>query len=376
MNREGCHSYQSERLVIATGTHERVLPFPGWTLPGVIGLGAATLMLKSQQVLPGHRTVVAGCGPLLPLVAASILKAGGKLAAYVDLNGASDFARALPDLAIRPRRLWQAVAWMSVIRRSGTPMLFRHAVVEVQGADAVEQIRIARLGANGREPVVVAADSLAIAYGLVPSTEATRLLGAAHYYDRDLGAWRPTTQGIVRTSLQGLYVAGDVAGVAGAPAAALRGRLAGLAAAIDSGCLLPGAAEDRDGRWRRDLQGEERFARGLSAMMRVPSDLYAAITPETIVCRCEDVTRREIEAAIACGAREEGEIKAWTRCGMGPCQGRMCRDSVSALLSASSGGASAGGSWTARPPLRPVPLDLLTGDFEYGDIRMPGPAPS
>ncbi|MBA2304406.1 MAG: FAD/NAD(P)-binding oxidoreductase, partial [Acidobacteria bacterium] len=80
--------------------------------------------------------------------------------------------------------------------------------------------------------------------------------------------------------------------------------------------------------------------------------------------------------AIACGAREEGEIKAWTRCGMGPCQGRMCRDSVSALLSASTGAAPPGGPWAARPPLRPVPLDLLTGTFEYGDIRMPEPAPS
>jgi bacterioferritin-associated ferredoxin len=172
-----------------------------------------------------------------------------------------------------------------------------------------------------------------------------------------------------------LYIAGDAAGVAGAEAAELRGRLAGLAAAADAGRLTTADERSQVASWRRAVDVQERFGRAVRGLMRVPSGLYDTVTPATVVCRCEDVTRQEIESAMTRGAREASEIKAWTRCGMGPCQGRLCRETLTALLGAPVAGTALEGAWTPRPPIRPVPLDLLVGSYEYADIRLPGAAP-
>ncbi|MGH6692656.1 MAG: NAD(P)/FAD-dependent oxidoreductase, partial [Gammaproteobacteria bacterium] len=373
--------YQGDALVVATGTYERIVPFPGWTLPGVIGVGAATLLVKGQQVLPGRRTVVAGCGPLLPVAAAAIVKAGGAIAAYVDLNGPGELLRALPALATWPGRLAYGLGLLRDIRRSGAPMLGRHAVVEVRGRHGVEEVRVASVGPDGRPHPrstmrMFAADALAIGHGLIPATEITQLLGATHAYRRESGGWVPITQDRVRTSVPGLYVAGDGAGVTGASAAVLHGRLAGLAVVRDAGRLSDQAHDRRAAEIRRALAWDERFARGVRRMMQAPEGLLDLMTPQTIVCRCEDLTRNDIDYAVARGARGMNELKAWTRCGMGPCQGRTCGETAAELVAARVGSRENTGRWTPRPPIRPIPIDILAGEFAYGDIVLPPQAPA
>jgi bacterioferritin-associated ferredoxin len=178
-----------------------------------------------------------------------------------------------------------------------------------------------------------------------------------------------------RTSVPGLCVAGDGGGIRGVTAAVARGRLAGLAAAHGQGRLDRDGFEREAATVRRRLRRAERFGQASARLMALRPGQVPSIPEETVVCRCEDVTRAEIGAAIAAGAVEVNQLKAWTRCGMGPCQGRMCGEAVASLLAAARGSREAVGFWTGRAPLRPVPLDDLLGEYDYADIPLPQAAP-
>lgn len=376
----GPETWRPRALVVATGATERVVPFPGWTLPGVIGLAAATILLKSQFVLPGERTIVAGCGPLLAAVAFGILKAGGAVAAVIDLGGPSDWLAALPGLATRPGLALRGLGWARAIRSAGVPVLFRHGIRTVRGAAGALEVEAAPVGPSrgwvpGGAPRRFAAEALAVGHGLTPSIEVTRLLRARHVFRPAQGGWVPDCDAEGRSSVAHLYVAGDGAGIAGAVPAYLHGRLAGLAAAHDQGRPQTTALRRERAALRRAHSRAARAGRAMAALMALRPGHVAGIPAEAVVCRCEDVTRAEIEAAVATGGREVNQVKAWTRCGMGPCQGRMCGEVAAELVAARVGGREAAGSFTGRAPLRPVGLDALTGQFGYSDIPLPRSAP-
>lgn len=370
---DGPERVRAPRLVASTGAYERVVPFPGWTLPGVVGLAAATALLKSQAMSPGRRVLVAGCGPLLAAVGAKLAASGVEVAAVVDLSSPGEWIAAFPALATRPGLLAQGLGWVAALARRRVPVLFRHAVLRAEGTDAVARVQVGPVDAAGRpsggRERWFDADALAVGHGLSPSSEIPRLLHAEHRFDALRGGWVPVTDPSGRTSVSGLFAAGDGAGVAGAAPAALAGRLAGLAAAADAGRGAPGTnlLPERD----RAL----RFADAVAALIRPRPGLLDAVPDDTVVCRCEDVTRGEIEAAIAAGAREVNQLKHFTRCGMGPCQGRVCGETVAGLVARHAGSREVAGRWSMRPPLRPVPLDALLGGFTYDDIPVPEPAP-
>ncbi len=371
----GAETHSAPRLIVATGTTERVLPVPGWTLPGVIGLAAATVSLKAQKLLPGRRIVVAGVGPLVPAVAAAIIDGGGTVALALDLAGPADWLKVLPQLATRPGLLRRGLGWLAQLRRAGVPVRHRQGVIAIEGTDSVGKVSVSAVDRAWRPsgPVeTVVCDSVTLGHGLVPATEVTRLLGARHVYRADAGGWIAAVDADLRTSIAGLYVAGDAAGIAGAAAAGERGRLAGLAAAADAGAF------SRDGlaAVRRAASRAERFGKAVARLMTPRPGLLDAVPAEGIVCRCEDVTRAEIEEALDAGAREVNQLKSWTRCGMGPCQGRMCSEAVADIVALRVGSREAAGIFSARPPLRPVPYDALTGAFDYDDLNLPAPAPS
>ena len=389
---DGARTVFAESLVLAPGAVERVAPFPGWTLPGVIGLGAATVLLKSQRLLPGRRVVVAGAGPLVPAVAAAIVKAGGAVAAVVDLAGPSDWLRALPRLAAAPRLLGRGAGWIVRIAGARVPILFRHSVRSAAGRGAVEEVTVAPVGADGSRrggapdggragaERRIEADALAIGHGLAPATEIARLLRLRHRFSRAEGGWLPETGVWGQTSLAGCYAAGDAAGVHGAAAAAHSGRVAGIAAALDARRVRPDVALARLRRARRAHARAARFGAAMNRLAALPPALVVSMPADTVVCRCEDVTRREIEEAIAQGAREVNQLKHFTRCGMGPCQGRVCGEAAAELLAARIAGdpdegRRAAGQWTGRASIRPVAMDDLAGRFDYHDIPIPPPAP-
>jgi bacterioferritin-associated ferredoxin len=244
------------------------------------------------------------------------------------------------------------------------------------GADSLAKVVIGpvdtdRAPAAGME-IVVEADTLAIGHGLVPGAEITRLLRARHRFDRLRGGIVPVLDPDGRSSVTGLYACGDGTGIYGVRIAAAAGRLAGLAAAVDAGAA---EAQVEMAKLRRVIARARPFADAMAGVMALRPTQVAAVPADTVVCRCEDVTRAEIEAAHGAGATDVNQLKSFTRCGMGPCQGRMCGDVAAELLAARVGGREAVGAFTARPPLRPVPFDELVGDFDYADIPIPEPAP-
>ena len=373
-------SWHPKALILANGALERIIPFPGWTLPGVMGLAACTVLLKSQYVLPGQSTVVAGCGPLLISVAYGIVKAGGNVSAIIDLSKKSDWIKVFPKMLSRPDLLLQGMKWLVKLKKGGVKLYSGHTVTKAKQVSDLLRINIAPINSSGyildsKYQKIVEGDCLAVGHGLIPSTEITRLLKANHKFDPLKGGWVPVIDEDFRTSIPNVYIAGDASGISGAFSAVHKGRIAGLAALRDLNIISFQEFEKNIKKDRNLLNKTEIFGKAASYLMRTRSELITTITPETIVCRCEDVYRSKIDEAISAGATEINQLKAWTRCGMGPCQGRTCAEAVEAILTSVVGSRELAGQWTGRPPLRPVPIEQIIGDFSYEDIPIPVAAP-
>jgi pyruvate/2-oxoglutarate dehydrogenase complex dihydrolipoamide dehydrogenase (E3) component len=345
---------RARALIVCAGAQERVIPFPGWTLPGVIGLTEAAMLLQREGALPGRQFVIAGSGPLLATVAAAVIARGASVAAIV---------------AAKPNVPSGGAAAMAQIVGAGVPVLDGHRIARVLGGDdgiaAVEVV-----GLDGGAPRRIGCDLLCVGHGLVPATEITRLFRAAHRFEPARGGWVPVIDAWQRSSVERLYVAGDSAGIAGADAATQSGRLAAQAALRDLGRMPPeheaAAAPER----RVCCHPDPAMADALPALL-------AAIPADCVVCRCEGVTRAQIEAAADAGARDLNQMKQFTRCGMGTCQGRICGEAAAELLAGrvGDGDRTRVGCFTSRLPLRPLPLRDVLGDFDYADIPIPAPAP-
>jgi thioredoxin reductase len=378
---ETASTLSARGLILATGAHERVSPVPGWTLPGVVGLAGATAMFKRDLVLPGARTVVTGCGPLLFFVAAEILRLGGSVAAIISLNTRADWLRALPAMATRPDLLVRGLQWMTQIRRARIPVLWGHTVTAIEGTDAVASAIAVPVDSNWSPKTSGVtqrfdADSVCLGHGLSPATEASRLAGAAHVYLPELGGWIPQIDDVGATSVPMLWACGDGAGILGVGAAPLRGALAGLAAARVLGALSGIEEEAARRNVSSDLRRASRFGAAMTRLTIPRPGLVDLITAETRVCRCESVRRDEIENEAASGAKSSNTIKAGTRAGMGACGGRYCTETAARITAAATGRAYEDiGLPTVRPPLRPVLLGTMVGDFDYDSLPVPGAAP-
>ena len=361
-------------LVVASGTTEHVVPFPGWTEPGVIGLGAATALLKAEGIPPGGARWSREAGRCLPRWRREFSRSGVLWRAWSILRARSTGSAAYLRWPPGPRCSHARLGWLRRLRRARAPIFARHSVRRVErSADSlVAEIEPLGSAAPGRR---IACDALAIGHGLIPASEITQMLRLAHVFNAGYGGWIARRDARMETSRPDVFVAGDCGGVAGAAAAALQGRIAGLAAAHALGRLDASALERRLTRLAAPLARAERFGHAFAPMIARAEALVADMPEATIVCRCEDVTRAEITAAIAAGAADINQVKAWTRAGMGPCQGRVCGETLAGLLAPHVGGRVAAGSLTARPPLRPLPLAAMLGRFEYADIPIPPAAP-
>ncbi len=359
---------QTRALVLATGTYERVAAFPGWTLPGVMTAGAAQTLLKEQHILPGQRVVLAGTGPLQLVVAAGLARAGGEVVAV--LEGAALARRAL-------RRPWQTLramwgqwarlveglsSWLALKKR-GVPFDTGWGVVAAEGHRELTGVIAARLD-DGWRPIPgtersLACDTLCIGYGFLPATELARLLGVRHEWRPELGGFVPVRDSHMQTNVPGVFVAGDGAGIGGAGLALAEGQIAGLAAAALVKGLNP-ATSRKIQQVAPALRRERRFQAVYAGLFAPGPGIDELARPDTIICRCEEVTRAQVEDAIRQGADTLDAVKVLTRCGMGNCQGRVCGPSVAALVARETGQTQAEtGQFRVRPPVFPVPLDVL-----------------
>ncbi|MFB7908978.1 FAD-dependent oxidoreductase [Kitasatospora sp. NPDC056076] len=334
-------------VLLATGAYERQLPFPGWTLPGVVTAGGAQAMLKAGLVLPGRRIVVAGSGPLLLAAASSLVAAGAEVPAVVEASGYLGYARRPGVLAAVPAKLVEGAGHGGALLRHGVRLRPRSAVVEAHGTDRVTGVTVARLDADWR-PLPgterrIACDALAVGHGLLPQIDLATELGADTLTGPD-GAVALRVDARLRTSVPGLWSAGETNGVGGADLALAEGELAAHAVAG----VLPGRALlGRRARLRE-------FAALMAAAHRPGPGWTGWLRPDTDVCRCEEVpVARIAEAVEELGAGDPRTVKLLTRAGMGWCQGRMCGPAVACLSGAAEPGAD------RRPMACPVPLSQL-----------------
>ncbi|MER5887042.1 NAD(P)/FAD-dependent oxidoreductase [Streptomyces sp. NPDC001941] len=344
---------RARTVLIATGAYERQLPFPGWTLPGVVGAGGAQAMLKSGLVLPGRRVVVAGSGPLLLAVADSLAAAGARVPAVVEAADYAGYARQLPLLARNPAKLAEGALFGGGLLRHSVRLLTRHAVTAVHGTDRVEAVTASRLDRHWR-PLPgtgrrIPCDALAVGHGLVPQLELALGLGCATRRTPD-GTLALDLDASQRTSVPGVWAAGEAGGVGGAQLALIEGELAAhsIAAVVRGGAS--GAVPGRLPRRRARLRA---FADAMAAAHRPGDGWVEWLDDATDVCRCEEVPAGRVrEAVVELGARDARSVKLLTRAGMGWCQGRMCGQAVACL----AGGEPAP---ETRPLSCPVPLKQL-----------------
>jgi len=359
---------RAERVIVATGAYELPVPFPGWTLPGVMGAGGLQTFLKSQHILPGRRFVLAGSHPLQLVVAEQILNAGGEIALMAFSQSRRDLLRkGLAGAGLVPRNFAKFAAPARMLTRLAARRVrlrFNTIIGEAAGSDQLERVRMRRLDAAAApqeaEAEATSCDSLGVCYGFVAATELARQAGAAWDWDPARGGWLIRADSAMRSSVPGLYAAGETTGVDGADAAIAKGVLAARAILTDRG---PDAAMGHaaTGRARRALRRELRFARYLQGLSAPPWPALDALPArETLVCRCECVSREAIEAAGAeLGPQTDtNAIKLATRAGMGLCQGRLCAPTIARLAQAraASPGASPPAPFTARMPAKPAPI--------------------
>lgn len=344
----------ARRVVLATGAMERPFPIPGWTLPGVMTVGAAQTLLKASGLYPSGRLVIAGAGPLLWLYAAQILRAGGTISAILDTTDRAARARAsvhMPAFAASPY-LAKGVALMAEVRRQ-TRVISGVTDLAIEGAETAQSVVYWRRGADDR----TAADIVLLHQGVVPNINLGAAAGVAQRWDERQLCFVPETDANGATNIAGLAIAGDGAGIAGWEAAVERGRLAGIAAVA---ALRPDTESLPDAvAVRRRLARLEAPRAFLDALYR-PADRFRRPSGKTIVCRCEEVRADDIERAVDLGCQGPAQLKSYTRAGMGPCQGRMCALTVTELMAARRGVSPAEiGPPRLRPPVKPITLDQL-----------------
>lgn len=304
----------SQRTILCNGARELLLPFPGWTLPGVTGAGALQALIKAGLPVQGQRIVIAGTGPLLLAAAATATQAGAQVVRVAEQAGWSALAGFAARLPRWPAKALQALTLLHPQLRAGTHVL------EAQGDGQVQSVRL-RTG-SGEE--TIACERLACGFGLVPNTHLGQLLGCA------LGG--PLSGGLglqvdaqMRTSVAGVYAAGECTGFGGSERALAQGAIAGHAAA---GHTTPVRA------LQATLRRWEGFAQALQQSFALDASLKTLARPDTLVCRCEDVPHGELA-----GRSSWIDAKLHTRCGMGACQGRICGAATQQLF-----------GWAPAPP--------------------------
>jgi thioredoxin reductase len=361
---EGSPAVLARRLVIATGTHDRALPFPGWDLPGVVTPGAAQALLKGSGVPLGDRVVVAGAGPFLLPVAADLLDHGVQVAGVYEAGDPLRYARRPGAIAVG--KLREAAGYAVRLARHRVPYRTRHAVVAARGSGAVSGVEVVRLDRHGH-PVpgsrrAVPCDAVAVGYGFTPRLELPLALGCSTRLDVDGNLVLEADVG-GRTSVPGVFAAGEVTGVGGATLALVEGRLVGAVVALASGRRSPLPDQELT-RLLARRAAQRRFARLMHEVHAPPGGWLSWLEPSTVVCRCEEVPVSAVRASVARGATDARTVKNLCRTGMGWCQGRICGYATAALTGHLRGRplrAEDLETFARRPIAQPVTLAELAG---------------
>ncbi|WP_414475096.1 FAD-dependent oxidoreductase [Microvirga sp. M2] len=320
---------RAKHVILATGALERPFPIPGWTLPGVMTAGSAQIALKTSGLIPSGKVVIAGTGPLLYLLAAQLIEAGTTVSAVLDTTPRENWLRAFrhaPGFLISPY-LAKGLKLLGKVQRRTRVIRW----VSALAAEGEGELREVVWTAGGREHRMPA-DLLLLHQGVVPNVNFSNAAGCAHDWDEAQLTFRPQVDEWFESSVVGLSLAGDGAGIRGAEAAAIQGRIAGLGCASHLGLVAPAERDRLAAPLRRSLARASRGRRFLDEVYRPAQAFRVPQDPDTIVCRCEEISAGQIRASVSAGAGGPNQMKVFLRCGMGPCQGRLCGLTVTELI--------------------------------------------
>lgn len=353
------HRLPYQQLIIASGATDRVLPMPGWTLPGVYTLGAAQVALKFQGCAIGQQVVFMGTGPLLYLVAYQYAKAGVQVAAVLDTAKFTDQLAALPALLTQPSVLLKGLYFVAWLRAHGVAVHNGVRPLRVLGETRVQAVTWQEGGAEH----TLACDAIGFGYALRSETQLADLLGCRFAFAPLQRAHLPERDGAGRASVAGVYLAGDGAGIMGADAAEWAGERAALALLADNGIKVDTV---RAQMLEKQLQQVQKFRSGLERAFPFPQDWATWAPDELVVCRCENITAGELRRTVqTTGAQELNRLKALSRVGMGRCQGRMCSAAAAEILAQASGQAiEQVGRLRGQAPIKPIPIHLVQASEE------------
>lgn len=356
---------QAETLIVATGARERYLPFKGWTLPGVISLGAAQILMKSHGLLPARSTLIAGSSPLMMVFASELMSHKGRVAGFVDENTWASKLAFLPLVKHHWPKLLEGAFYGAQMFLRDIPVFQGYRVIEARGKQGFESAVIARTTPEGHvvpgTVKIMKANALSIGYGFVPNIELPLQAGCDMVFERDQGGWIVKANHLGETSDKSIFAVGELTGIAGSKKSFLQGEVAAMAILKRQGKAGLGKDKlpyDRQLKYLLcQIQQQKEYAAFLNRLCRVPDNAYAAIPDDTVICRCEDITMGIIKNRIQQGFGTIGSLKKATRCGMGRCQGRICGPVIFDIISSLTGAESQDiGAALSRAPVKNVEL--------------------
>jgi len=364
----GARELHPRHILLTLGAMERATPFPGWTLPGVVNVGAAQTLMKESALLPAGRVVIAGSGPLVLLYATQLLAAGIHIDCLLDTGPANAGPAHWPALALalpgNAGALFKGLTWQRRLKRAGIRRLAGVTALRAIGKQRVEAVEYVHNGRAGH----LATDLLLVHDGVIPNAHLAMAAGCEHRWQPLQRCWAPVTDADGASDQPGIWVAGDGAGIGGAEAAVSAGRLSGRRLAATLGFLDKGVLEAMNQADRRRLARLARLRRFLDGLYRPLGSFQVPPEDDTVVCRCEEVTAGEIRRVAAMGCMGPNQGKAFTRCGMGPCMGRKCGNTVSQILADFHQlPVSEIGHYRIRPPVRPITIGQLA-DMEQAAV--------
>ncbi len=348
----------ADQIIIATGAQERPFPVPGWTLPGVINAGAAQIMLKSSGItIPD--AVFVGTGPLLYLTAFQYLQAGVPIKAILDTTPRSNYPRALrylPGALVNIDGLIKGRQWLKQIRAAGIPFNKGVSEIKLRGETAVQSVEFRHRGKLQQ----LDAKDVFLHQGVVPNNNLAVAAGCRHIWNDPQLCWHAETDDWLESDMAGIAIAGDVGSIGGAMVAKLSGRIAALGAVFRLGKINRTVRDSNAMPLYKALAKEHRIRPFLDTLFSPHKEFRIPPDDATIVCRCEEVTAGEVRAAVSQGCLGPNQLKSFTRCGMGPCQGRLCGLTISEIIAQSRNvPVTDVGAWRLRPPVKPLVLGDL-----------------
>jgi len=364
--------YRAGAIILATGARERQLPFKGWTLPGVMSTGAAQILMKSSGILPGRKTLIGGCGPLMLVLAAEILANQGEVHAVVDQCVAMEKLKAVTaGPAIWPKLL-EGAFYMARLIAARVPVKQGVRIIEARGRQHLETVVVARVDEQGRiiqrTEQIYPTDTLAVGYGFSPNIELPQQAGCSVSYAVDKGGWHVNVGATMVTSVADIYAVGETTGIAGAGKSFIEGQIAAWDILIKQGKVDRQAGKMHTQPLLRQRSRQVRYGRFVNQLCRLHPDCYADIPDEVTVCRCEEISMGEIRRQLKNGFATMNGIKKATRCGMGICQGRTCGPILFDIISAFTQRPPAAVGWSsARSPVKTVSLGSLAQMTISGD---------